>query len=67
MLDKHVVCLNFFESADDAGDAFLAKIGNSVTVLVGAVGSHVPARPAARQSFSLKWGAAGWGEQYVFC
>ncbi len=28
----------------------------------GAVCSHVPAQPAARQSFSYKWGAAGWGE-----
>ncbi len=35
------------------------------TVLLGAVHSvhsHVPARPAARKSFSYKWVAAGWGE-----
>ncbi len=36
------------------------------TVLLGAVLSHVPARPATRQSFSYKWGAAGWGEKYMF-
>jgi hypothetical protein len=27
-----------------------------------AVHSHVPGRPAARQIFSYRWGAAGWGE-----
>ncbi len=32
------------------------------TVLLGAVQSHVPAQPAAKQNFSYKWGAAGWGE-----
>ncbi len=31
-------------------------------VLLGAVPSFVPAQPAARQSFSYKWGAAGWGD-----
>jgi hypothetical protein len=33
-----------------------------VVVLLWAVRSHVPARPAANQSFSYKWGAAGWGQ-----
>jgi hypothetical protein len=32
------------------------------SVLLGTVRSHVQARPAARQSFSYIWGAAGWGE-----
>jgi hypothetical protein len=36
--------------------------GTAQTVLLGGVRSHVPARPAARQSFSYKWGAEGWGE-----
>jgi hypothetical protein len=36
------------------------------TELLGAVRSHVPARPASRQSFSYKWGVAGWGELYMF-
>ncbi len=37
------------------------------TVLLGAVHSHVPARPAARQIFSYRWGAAGWGGiEYVY-
>ncbi len=35
-------------------------------ILLRAVHSHVPARPAARPIFSYKWGAAGWGEQYMF-
>ncbi len=35
--------------------------------VVGGVRSHVPARPAARQSFSCKWGAAGWGESMYLC
>ncbi len=35
------------------------------TVLLGAVHSHEPARPAARQIFSYKWGAAGWGENHI--
>jgi hypothetical protein len=37
------------------------------TVLLGAVRSHVLARPAARQSFSYKWGVAGWGEIICLC
>jgi hypothetical protein len=28
--------------------------------------SHVPARPASRQIFTCKRGAAGWGEQHMF-
>jgi hypothetical protein len=36
------------------------------TVLLGAVCSHVRARPDARQSFRYNWGAAGWGEKYMF-
>jgi hypothetical protein len=32
------------------------------TMLLAAVYSHVPAKPAARPIFSYKWGAAGWGE-----
>ncbi len=35
-------------------------------VFLGAACSHVPARPAARQSFIFKWGAPGWGKQYMF-
>jgi hypothetical protein len=31
-----------------------------------AVYSHIPVRPAARQIFSYKWGAAGWGEYHMF-
>ncbi len=34
------------------------------TVLLGAV--RVPARPAAWQIFSYKWGAACWGEYHMF-
>ncbi len=30
-------------------------------VLLGVVCSHVPSRPAAKQRFSYKRGAAGWG------
>ncbi len=29
-------------------------------------GTHVPARPAAGQSFCYKWGAASWGEWHMF-
>ena len=36
------------------------------TVLLGAVRSHVPARPAFRQSFTDKWGVVGWGKQNMF-
>jgi hypothetical protein len=36
--------------------------GTEQTVLLGAVRSHVTARPAAMESFCSKWGAAGWGE-----
>jgi hypothetical protein len=35
--------------------------GTVQNVLFGAVYSHVPARQTARQIFSYKWGAAGWG------
>ncbi len=36
-------------------------------VILGAVRSHVAAQPAARQSFSYKWGAGGWGDiVYVY-
>jgi hypothetical protein len=42
------------------------RLGTIQTVLLGAVRSHVRARPAARQSFSCKWEAAGWGEKYMF-
>jgi hypothetical protein len=35
-------------------------------MLSGTVRSHVPAQPVSRQSFSFKWGAAGWGEKYTF-
>ncbi len=36
--------------------------GTVQTMLLGAARSHVLARPAARQIFSYKWGAADWGE-----
>jgi hypothetical protein len=36
------------------------------TVLLGAVCSHVPARPTFRQSFTDKWGVVGWGKQKMF-
>jgi len=36
--------------------------GSVQTVLLGAVRSHVLARPAARQSFSYTLGAAGCGD-----
>ena len=36
------------------------------TVLLGAVRTHVPARPAAGQSFCYKWVAASWVEWYMF-
>ncbi len=35
------------------------------TVLLEAVLSHESARPAARQSFSYNWGAAGRGENSI--
>jgi hypothetical protein len=35
--------------------------GTAQTVLFGTVRSHVLAWPAARESLSYKWGAAGWG------
>jgi hypothetical protein len=41
------------------------RLGTIQTVLLGAVCSHVPARPAARQGFSYKWEAAGWGKKYM--
>ncbi len=40
--------------------------GTVQTVLLGAVYSHVPARPAAPQIFRYKWGAASWGEYHMF-
>jgi hypothetical protein len=40
--------------------------GTIQTVLLGSVHSLVPARPAARLSFSYKWGAAGWGDYLMF-
>jgi len=40
--------------------------GTVQNVLLGSVRSHVPAQPAARQSFSYTWAAAGWGELYMF-
>jgi hypothetical protein len=40
--------------------------GTVQTVLLRAVRSHVPARPAPRQSFSYNWGAAVWGGKYMF-
>ncbi len=40
--------------------------GTVQTVLLGAVRSHLPALPAARQIFSYKWGASGWGECHMF-
>jgi hypothetical protein len=40
--------------------------GTVQTVLFSAVHYHVLARPAARQSFRYKWGAAGWGEYHMF-
>jgi hypothetical protein len=36
--------------------------GTIQTLLLGAVHSCVPSRLAARQIFSYKWEAAGWGE-----
>jgi hypothetical protein len=36
-------------------------------VVCGAFCSDIPAWPAARQSFSYKWGAAGWGESICIC
>jgi hypothetical protein len=40
---------------------YRSDCGTGQTMLLGAV-HHVLARPAARQSFRYKWGAAGWGE-----
>ncbi len=40
--------------------------GTVQTVLLGAVDFYVRARPAVRQIFSYKWGAAGWGEKHMF-
>ncbi len=48
--------------SDTLGTGQTVVLRTVQTVLLGAVHSHVLARPAARHIFSYKWGAAGWGE-----